>query len=599
MDWETAERGVAGDRERTLLRNLKIIAGIADMSRPSEAEPAILHESGRAAAETSTIDVSIGNHVLGGLSRRWGQLEIRRSLGAGAFGEVYCAWDSLLDREVALKLLDPERVYPGRRRPEVAARILEEGRLMARVRHSNVITIYGVEAKEGRIGLWMELIRGRTLEDLLREQGPLGAHEAANVGLELCRALTAVHRAGLVHRDVKATNVMREEGGRILLMDFGAGVDVRDDPGLPRGIAGTPYYMAPEVLRGEAATRQSDLYSLGVLLYHLVTGSYPAEGASVAELRSVHERQQMHLLREARPDFPEAFVRVVEKAFALNPVERFASAASMQEALAASQGLVVHEELTADLVSTAAVPNRKFGVLVAAASVLVAVGLGAGAWWWIVHRSTSGPSVQETGAVGGVPSAPGAYTAEASLYRVSTSGESQQLFPGSRIAPGNGLYLEFRASETVHVYVIDEDERGEAFLLFPLAGLETTNPLLAGVTHTLPGRRQGKLFAWEVTSVGGREHLLIVASRDRLTDFEADILALRQAGSEPESQYTQLSESAKGHLRGVGGLLEQAPSRATGAPTQRLFELASKLSSRAEAMQGIWVRHFDLENPTP
>ncbi len=211
---------------------------------------------------------------------RWGSLVVRERVGAGVFGEVYRAYDEQLQREVALKLL---RVG-SRSSDRLAAKVLNEGRLLARLRHPNVVLVHGVEARGDRVGLWMEFVRGCTLEQLLDRQGLFGAREAALIGQDLCRALAAVHAAGLVHRDVKAQNVMREEGGRVVLMDFGTGVPAREDDG-GRGApaAGTPLYLAPELLDGGEATASSDLYSLGVLLYHLVTGGYPVVAASLGE----------------------------------------------------------------------------------------------------------------------------------------------------------------------------------------------------------------------------------------------------------------------------------------------------------------------------
>src|SRR5262249_49646502 len=162
----------------------------------------------------------------------------------------------------------------------------------------NVVTVLGAERHDSRVGLWMEFIRGRTLEDILREQGPSGEREAALIGLDLCRALAAVHRAGIVHRDIKAGNVMREEGGRIVLMDFGAGLEVGKDRAGKASLVGTPLYMAPEILRGEASTVRSDLYSLGVVMYHLVTARYPLSAGSFQRLREAHQRGEARHLRD-------------------------------------------------------------------------------------------------------------------------------------------------------------------------------------------------------------------------------------------------------------------------------------------------------------
>ena len=213
------------------------------------------------------------------MPERWGSLVVRERVGAGVFGEVYRAYDEQLQREVALKLL---RVG-SRSSDRLAAKVLNEGRLLARLRHPNVVMVHGVEARGDRVGLWMEFVRGCTLEQLLDRQGLFSAREAALIGQDLCRALAAVHAAGLVHRDVKAQNVMREEGGRVVLMDFGTGVPVRRRRERPRP---RPRPARRSISRrncstGERPPPSSDLYSLGVLLYHLVTGGYPVVAASL------------------------------------------------------------------------------------------------------------------------------------------------------------------------------------------------------------------------------------------------------------------------------------------------------------------------------
>src|SRR5260370_35776923 len=141
-----------------------------------------------------------------------GLLETREKVGRRAFGEVHRDWEPDLQREVALKL-----AVSGEHQDAAS----KEARALAQVRHNNVVTVYGVDRHGDQVGLWMDLIRGRTLESILKDQGPLGGREAALVGGELCRALAAVHARRLGHGDLKAQNVMREDGGRIVLMDFG------------------------------------------------------------------------------------------------------------------------------------------------------------------------------------------------------------------------------------------------------------------------------------------------------------------------------------------------------------------------------------------
>ena len=248
-------------------------------------------------------------------------------VGTGSFGSVYRAWDPELEREVAIKILHTYVADVTLKR-----RLLQEGRALAKVRHANVVNVLGVEAHEERVGLCMEFVQGETLDTALRRHGVLNAREAVLIAEDLCQALSAVHRAGFIHRDIKAKNVMRERAGRIVLMDFGTGRSV-NRPDVQGDVAGTPLYMAPEVLDGEPATPCSDVYSLGVLIYHLVTGEYPVEARSTDEIRDAHARGRRSLLGERRPDLPVSFIRVMSSALAPDPRERCATAGALLEAL--------------------------------------------------------------------------------------------------------------------------------------------------------------------------------------------------------------------------------------------------------------------------
>jgi eukaryotic-like serine/threonine-protein kinase len=210
--------------------------------------------------------------------------------------------------------------------------------LLARFRHPNVVTVYGVDHHNGRQGVWMEYIRGCTLAAFLQQHGPLAAREATLIGLDVCSAVAATHALGLLHRDIKAKNVMREEGGRIVLLDFGLSQDLRaaglSDPS--RRVRGTPLYMAPELLRGGEASAQSDIFGIGVLLYHLVSGSYPAGGRNLPDVRGVYERGEAKLLRDRRADLPESFLRTIDRSLSPDPDGRFATAGQMAQMLSTS-----------------------------------------------------------------------------------------------------------------------------------------------------------------------------------------------------------------------------------------------------------------------
>ena len=317
VDWAKAEAS-ADESVRHVIRELKVIADVAVLHAGAS------RRSGGVATSSELADREAGLGC-------WGALRLLQKIGQGAYGEVFRAWDPRLDREVALKLLPPG--HPGGGQP--TSSIIHEGRLLARVRHPNVVTIYGAEHLNGRIGLWMELVRGRTLEQLLNESTPFSAGETVRIGTELCRAVSAVHSAGLLHRDIKAHNVMLAEDGRVVLMDFGAGRDA--DDGSSSDLAGTPLYLAPEVLAGGPATPQSDIYSLGILLYHILTGSYPARSTAVEDVRLAHQRNQRLRLRTVRPDVRQPLARVIGRACDPRPERRYATADALGRDLSAVQ----------------------------------------------------------------------------------------------------------------------------------------------------------------------------------------------------------------------------------------------------------------------
>lgn len=262
---------------------------------------------------------------------RWGEFQLIEKVGQGSFGEVYRAFDTTLQREVALKLLLATVIDPDSQ----AEALLREARAIARVRHPNVVSVYGVDTHNGRVGFWSDFVNGKTLSAIVRADGPFGAKEAAHIGIDLCKAVGAVHAAGLLHRDIKTSNAMRESGGRILLLDFG----LTQEHGAAQRVMGTTVYMAPEILSGHSATIASDVYSLGILLFHLLTGKYPVDGATLQAIRSAHESGTRQTLLDVRPDLPEPLARAVETAANPDPLKRYKSAGQMIAALTEAVGL--------------------------------------------------------------------------------------------------------------------------------------------------------------------------------------------------------------------------------------------------------------------
>ena len=261
----TRSQDLSRDPEATRAPDPALVAGSAN---PTSALP------GDASAQAATQPLP--------QLKTWGNFQLLQILGRGGFGEVYRAWDPVLEREVALKLLLPRGLDPEQ---EFTA-IVAEARTMARVHHPNIVPVYGVDRREGRVGFWSEFVRGQTLNAFIAAQGVIDERSAAQACSVLCDALGAVHAAGLLHRDIKPGNAMRDESGRILLMDFGLSQNLLAGSGW----SGTPAYMAPELTAGQAATVQSDLYAMGVLLRFIATGTVAPTAALPLRLAAVIKR---------------------------------------------------------------------------------------------------------------------------------------------------------------------------------------------------------------------------------------------------------------------------------------------------------------------
>jgi eukaryotic-like serine/threonine-protein kinase len=358
VDWNRVEPDIAPG-ERRLVPHLRLVESIASLYR-----------------SIPDLDETVPDDVPSG--PRWGRLVMLERIGEGMSCEVHRAFDTDLYRPVALKLLHQE----GQAARTAHERILQEARRLARVRHPHVVQVLGAEQHNDRVGLWMELVEGESLDRIVKTRGTFGAREASGIGQDICSALAAVHGAGLLHRDVKAQNVLREEGGRIVLMDFGTGEELHRGGGTAR-IVGTPLYLAPEIFQGKAASIRSDLYSVGVLLFYLVTGDFPVAASSMQQLASAQGQRQVRRLRDVRPDLPSGFVKVVDRALEHEPAARFQSAGEMEAALRDLPGAFQPQKLV-ETAKPAAYSRRAIVTGSLAAMLLLVVGLIA--WQRVATR---------------------------------------------------------------------------------------------------------------------------------------------------------------------------------------------------------------------
>jgi hypothetical protein len=417
---------------------------------------------------------------------RWGGLEVENLLGEGSYGQVYRAFDPWLGRHVALKLFRDSGNAAG----------LDEARRLARLRHRNVLSVYGCGVHDGRAGLWSELIEGRTLATAVTADGAFSAEETARIGRDLAQALGVVHAAGLVHGDVKAENAMREHGGRIVLMDFGAGGDARLIAG-QRLISGTPRYLPPEVLDGAALSIQSDIYALGVLLFLLASGRYPYQSADAAALREEQRRADRPALRELQPELDPRLCALIESCLAIDPAQRPASAQAFAAQLA--------DRLHTPAADNAAAKRLPITALAAACAALIAVAAV------LIWPRLSPPVWEST----------------VQFLRVEPTG-NVEIAANSTLRVGDRLRLRLRSSRDAWVYVLNEDAAGNATVLFPADSDGLRNPLRGGTTLLLPGGASTTL-AWEVTADSAREEFVVVAATAAQPELDRELAGWQRA----------------------------------------------------------------------
>ena len=259
-----------------------------------------------------------------------GRYEILQLLGEGGMGAVYKARDSELDRIVVLKLIRPELA----KNPEILRRFKQELILARQVTHKNVIRIFDLGQSDGIKFITMDFVEGQDLRRLLLEQGKFPPEQAARIMLQICRALEAAHGEGVIHRDLKPQNIMLDKKGRVYVMDFGIARSAYL-PGMTQtgALIGTPEYMSPEQARGEKLTERSDLFSLGVIFYELLTGKspYPDDAALATLWKRLQEKPKPPI--EVDPAVPRPLNDIVMKSLEIKPEDRWGSAHEMVQQL--------------------------------------------------------------------------------------------------------------------------------------------------------------------------------------------------------------------------------------------------------------------------
>jgi eukaryotic-like serine/threonine-protein kinase len=268
------------------------------------------------------------------IGRTIGKYRIVGQLGRGGAGIVYKAVDETLGRDVAVKTLNPDLANT-----DVMSRFRAEATILAKLNHPQIATIFELFRSEGDLLMVMEFVRGETLDKVSERLGAIAPDRAAYLIDLILSALEHAHRAGVVHRDIKPANVMVTDEGGIKIMDFGiARVLGAEQKTIDFRLMGTPAYMSPEQVVGEEVDGRSDLYSVGVLFYRLLTGALPFNADTALGMLQRQIRDNPTPLHEHQPDLPDWCDEIVQRALAKTPADRFQSAEEFRDALNRATG---------------------------------------------------------------------------------------------------------------------------------------------------------------------------------------------------------------------------------------------------------------------
>lgn len=330
------------------------------------------------------------------MPQKFGRYEVVNTLGQGAMGVVYKAYDPHIDRMVALKVLRADRVTS----EAFVERFVREARAIGRLSHPNIVNVFDVGEDQGTIYIAMEFVEGRPLSDLIRE-GRLSYEKILDLALQIAEALAYAHKKGIIHRDIKPSNILVSAEGKVKLTDFG--IARIEDPSVTHHtqageILGTPAYMSPEQVMGRTPDGRSDIFSFGVVLYEMTTGQRPFSGNNLAAIFQSIIQHRPAEPNKLNPEVPEDLSSLIMKCLEKDPGDRFQDAEELVEALKGLRASTV-----------APVTTSKFGVprfLIPLLIILILLGGGVFFLWQKNHSPPPATPVVEATSVLDVKSVP-------------------------------------------------------------------------------------------------------------------------------------------------------------------------------------------------
>ena len=316
--------------------------------------------------------------------------EVVKKLGEGGMGVVYKAVHNLSGQEVAIKMLPPELSQD----ENIRTRFINEARLLAKLDHPNIVTLYNFLKKDMKFYLIMQFVKGKTLEDHIRERGKLSLDEAIKIFSQVCDALGYAHQMGVIHRDIKPANIMITPDMRVKVMDFGIAKLTGGSRLTATGIAvGTVWYMSPEQIRGAELDARSDLYSLGITLYEALTGRVPFNAESDYEVRKSHVEVNPPSPRSIDGSLPESVERVLMKVLAKSPDERYQNAQEFKkaiESMSLAPPVISSDSVATQPPESSVVQKKGNGIWIFI--ILLILVLGGGAIYYFLFLNKSAPS---------------------------------------------------------------------------------------------------------------------------------------------------------------------------------------------------------------
>ena len=252
--------------------------------------------------------------------------EIIKTIGEGGMANVYLANDSILERNVAIKVLRGDLSND----EKFIRRFKREALSVSNLSHPNIVEVYDVGEEEGNYYIVMEYIEGKTLKQLLQKRGALTLTEVIDIMSQLSDGLSHAHEAYIIHRDIKPQNIMIQDNGLIKITDFGIAMALNSTQlTQTNSVMGSVHYLPPEQANGKGSTIKSDIYSLGILMYELLTGVVPFKGDNAVEIALKHMKEKVPSIRKQNPTIPQSIENIVLKATAKNPKNRYDSVREM------------------------------------------------------------------------------------------------------------------------------------------------------------------------------------------------------------------------------------------------------------------------------